>query len=350
MKAFNLKYLLAILFVICSSNALAERYQNELVILNWAEYLAPELVEAFEKQYDVKIKDIYFESDDDRDRMMVQTEALGVDLILVNGAAFKSYRKREWLQPIPLDQIKNAKYLEPRWLNAFDSAIGYSVPYFWGTLGIAYRKDLLSKPIVSWKQFFSPPETLSGKIVLVNSSVDIIGMALKSLGYSANSADRNELQQAKKVLQNVKPYVSKFGYVTLSKGSSLVTGDVIATMVYGGDALNVAEHHDQITYILPEEGGNIWVDYFAMSAHAKNYDMALKFLNFINNPKWAALNSQDLYLATPNSEAKKHLPSDFLANQIIFPNKEILKNSEFYKPIPARAQRLRASIYSEIVE
>lgn len=342
-------FLLGCLFVYSVSLS-ADTSKKHLVILNWSEFLAPSLVDAFEKKYEAKVKEVYFESDDARDQILLQTKGKGFDLILVNGSSFRSYRKKGWLQPIPLEEIENFKYIEKRWINAFDSVQGYSVPYFWGTLGIAYRKDLLVKPIERWSEFFNPSDELKGKIIVVKSSADIIGMALKSLGYSANSENHKELDQAKALLLQQKPHVAKYGYINLDENSALVKGDIVATMVYGGDALNVGEHHDQIVYVLPEEGGNIWVDYFAMSSEAANYDLAIKFLDFINDPEWAAVNAEETYLATPNTEAKKLLSDEFVSNPVIFPDNKTLEKSEFFKTLSPRAMRHRTSIFTRVVE
>ena len=333
-------------FLISPANA--SEPPKELVILNWSEYMLPEMIEAFEKEHNASVKEVYFESDDARDQILLQTRGHGFDLILANGAVMDTYRKRNWLQPIDLNSIPNSKHIESIWINSFISAKNYGIPYFWGTLGIAYRKDLVDTPITSWKQFFNPEEKLRGKILHVNSSRDILGMALKSLGYSANSESTTELNEAKKLLLSQKPYVSHYGYISLEKSSSLVKGNIIVATVYGGDALNVAEHNQNIVYVLPEEGGNIWVDFLSLSTHSKNPKLATKFLNFINSPKWAAKNAEDMYLATPNAAAKKLLSDELLNDPVIYPNKKALSQSEFYKELPPRVLRTRANIYSHI--
>ena len=185
---FQVITLVLVLFFVLFTNCKAA--EKVLTILNWSEYVSPDMIIAFEKKYKVKVKVVYFESDDARDKILLETDGKGFDLVLVNGAIFKSYKKRGWLQPINSEDIENLRHIEKRWLNIYKPAIGYSVPYFWGTLGIAYRKDLVSKPITSWKQLFHPAKELQGKILMVKSSRDLIGMGLKSLGYSSNSESK----------------------------------------------------------------------------------------------------------------------------------------------------------------
>ena len=323
---------------------------TELVILNWSEYMNTEMIKAFENEFNVRVKEVYFESDDARDQILLQTDGKGFDLILVNGITIDAYRKRGWLQTIPVADIPNLKYIQTRWQNAFESSGDYGVAYFWGTLGIAYRKDLVKQPITSWKQLYQPDKELQGKIIMVKSSRDIIGMALKALGFSSDSENIDELVQAEQLLMAQKPYVSRYGYITLEEDSSMVKGDIVASTIYGGDALNVAEYNNNIVFVLPEEGGNIWVDYFSISKASKQPKLAAAFINFINQPEWTAKNAEEMYLATPNSEAKKLLSPEQLNDPVIYPDASLLNRSGFHKVLSPKASRMRAQIFSRVVQ
>ena len=151
--------------------------------------------------------------------------------------------------------------------------------------------------------------------------------------------------EVEKLLMQHKPHVARFGYIILAKESSLVTGEIVAATVYGGDALNVAEHNKNIIYIVPEEGGHIWIDYFALSSSALNKPLAMAFLNFINQPEWAAKNAEEMYLATPNKSAKKYLSKEHLSNPVIYPSEKLLQNSEFHTELTPKINRLRARIF-----
>lgn len=332
------------------SSVVSAADKSSIVILNWSEYLNADLIAAFEKQYNATVKQVYFESDDARDKILLQTGGKGYDLIMVNGSTLSAYQRRGLIAPYNANKISNLKYIDERWRTAFEDAKEYGVPYFWGTLGIAYRADLVSKPITSWMDFFDPEDKLKGKLLIVKSSRDVIGMALKALGYSANSENREELLEAQQLLTRAKPYFSKFGYINLDETSSMLSGDTIAATVYGGDALNVAEHGENIAYVIPKEGGNIWVDYFSISSKAKNPDLAHAFINFMNEPKWAAVNAEEMYLASPNKAARKLLSKELINDSVIYPDESILSNSEFYKELNPRAHRLRSNIFQRITK
>ncbi len=343
------RYLFGIIFIaLISLPTCAQASDHKLVILTWSEYLSEELIRQFEQQFSAELHFVYFESDDHRDQIINQTGGKGIDLILVNGTNLDLYVRRKLIKPVPWELLPNARHINDSWRDAFSASSTYAVPYFWGTLGIAYRSDLVSKPFTSWKQLFDPAPELHGKTLIVNNSRDIIGMALKSLGYSANSEDTQELNQIMSLPLLSNPALAQFGYITLDADSSLVKGDIIATIAYGGDALNVAEHDDRIRYVIPDEGGNIWVDYFALAANTNNTRLAMQFLNFINQPENAAINAEAMYLATANTGAHQFLPEAILKDPVIYPDTSLLEKSELYRPLSPQAYRTRATLFSRI--
>ena len=184
--------------------------------------------------------------------------------------------------------------------------------------------------------------------MLINTTRDVVGMALKSLGYSANSVNTMELKEAEALLLKQKPYVNDYAYIATDETSSLVSGDIIAAMLYNGDALTVQEHHGAIEYLVPEEGGNIWVDYLVVSSTSKHKKAAWKFINFLHNPENAAQLAKMVYFATPNKAAEKYLSTEFLNDEIIYPSDKTIQKSEFYKRLPARTINLQNAIFSRV--
>lgn len=325
-----------------------EKIQESLVMFNWSDYMDPKLITQFKQETKIEVREVYYESDDQRDDILLNMDRAYIDIIVINGAMLNSYRKRGWLAPVNDQLIPNRRNLNPRWQEAFIGAKDYGIPYFWGTLGIAYRSDLVKEQITSWRQFFQPNDNLRGKIVLINTTRDVVGMALKSLGYSANSSDSKELSEAGDILLQQKPFVHEYSYLATDETSSLVSGDVIAAMLYNGDALTVQEHHEAIKYLVPEEGGNIWVDYLTVSSISKHKDAAWQFINFLHRPENAAQLAKTLYFATPNKAAEQYLSQEFLNDDTIYPSKEILQKSEFHQPLPARAINIQNTIFSRV--
>jgi len=344
-------YMLLILFVTLSFVVFTvHANESEVVFLTWAEYLDEEIVAEFEQKYGIKVKIVYYESDDDRDDLLIQTNGQGYDIILASGSALYKYRKQKWMAPLNTNMLPNMKYIDKKWIDIFQDAKGYAVPYFWGTNGIAYREDLVAKKPVSWRDLFQPEEHEKGKISMIRSSRDMFGMSLKMLGYSMNSNNKNEIDEAYKVLEKQKPFVKSYSYIRLDDKSALVKGQVSMSFAYNGDALSVMEHDKRIKYITPKEGVNLWVDYLFISSSSKNSGNAYKFINYLNEPKVSAKNAEYTYCATPNLGAVKYLPKGFLDNEVIYPSSDVLRKSEIYTKLNPRVARIRTMYFTKITD
>jgi spermidine/putrescine transport system substrate-binding protein len=292
---------------------------------------------------------VFFSSDEHRTELLLETGGKGYDLILTSGIDLAIYLQRNLVAPLDLERLPNIRHVSPQWRRAFPNAEQYAVPFFWGTSGVAYREDLITTPITSWMQIFDPGPELQGRIAMLNTSRDVIGMALKALGFSLHCEDEQALEKVRDLLRRQKPHVHSSLYLSMDESSLLVRGDVVAAMAYSGDALMLAEHNDHIRYVIPEEGGNIWVDYFIVARHAVNPELAHAFLNFINEPENAAQMATFVYYATPNLAAEKLLDEEFLNNPIIYPSATSLQNSEFFAPLSPRGQRRWHIIASELM-
>ena len=349
--AFYHRSFIAVIALLISSPCISSQAvdSQELVILTWSDYMDPELVARFEKQYNAKIRFTYFESDELRDDMLISTDAAGFDIICSNGRSIKPYARRGWILPITDQDIPNKQFIAQRWADAFPYAKEYAVPFFWGPVGIAYRQDLVKTPITSWKQLINPSPELSGKIILVKDARDLVSMALKSEGHSINTTDMELLNHAETLLLSQKPHVKSYSYLAVTKESELVKGEAVAALAYSGDALMAAEHEENIVYSVPEEGTNIWVDYLLISKATTNKKLAMDFINFLNEPKNAAQLAQYVYYASPNQAAEKYLPKDFLDDPVIYPDKQMLEKSEFYNELPPRVQKRYNNILPRLI-
>ncbi|MDJ0834058.1 MAG: spermidine/putrescine ABC transporter substrate-binding protein [Gammaproteobacteria bacterium] len=337
--------------LIVSAQASAENSKNELVILNWSEYIDPDLINKFEHQYNAKISEIFYESGAARDDMMVSTDASGIDIVVVNGIVISDYKEAGWLEPISAQKIPNLRHIMPRMRNAFADAETHAVPYFYGDVGIAYRKDLVKEAPESWMDMFQPEPYLHGKISMTSDVRDVFGAALKALGYSLNSDDPEEHEAAANLLKKQKPYVKTYNYLTLDRESALVKGDDIAmALFYSGDAIMVGQYNDNIDYVAPKEGSYIWIDYMTVMKKSDNKQLAFDFINFLNEPDNAAQLAEYVYYATPNKAAKKLLSAEILNNKIIYPPAEILGKSEFYRELPIDVLKIRNTAMSELLQ
>lgn len=323
---------------------------KELMLLNWPDYMDPDIVAEFKKRTGITVKQYYFDSDTARNALLLETGAKGFDIALINDASINLLAQHGWLEPLDQASIPNLKHVDPRRHSELVQTKYFGVPYFWGTVGIAYRKDLVPFSVSSWMDLLQPNEVLHGKISMIGDSRDLISVALKALGYSINSTDDEELKQAEALLYAQTPAVQTYRYLSLRADSTLLTGEVAMSMMYNGDALVLKKHDKNIVFIVPKEGSNIWVDYLSVLSSSPRKAQAKQFINFLNEPKVAAQLAQYVHYASPNQAAEKLLPKEFRDNSIIYPNPEALENSETHQRLNSNAQKKkRTAIFSRIV-
>ncbi len=308
-------------------------------MLNWSEYMDPDLLSRFEKETGIHVKEIFFETDETRDELLARTRGKGFDLFVVSGERVDGYVKSGWLAEIQRDSINNLKQIAPRWFDAYPTIKQYAVPLLWGTLGIAYRTDLVKKKITKWQEVLQPEASLRQRILLEKDSLDLMGMAMKVLGHSWNYYEQSAIDQAESMLLAQKPFVKAYGYPSLDASSSLVSGEVWLAMLYNGDALSLKAIEPKITYVVPEEGTILWVDCLVVLAASKNQVLAHRFIDFLHEPKNAAQLARYLHYATVNQAAELLLPPEHLHDPVIYPPPSVMAKSEFLAKPPARIDR-----------
>jgi spermidine/putrescine-binding protein len=231
----------------------------------------------------------------------------------------------------------------------FDPGNVYSVPYMWGVAGIGYDADKVTTPPTSLAALFDPAqaEQYAGKISLLNDSRETIGAALKYLGYSVNSTDPAQLEEAKQAILAVKPYVLTFDSDTYS--DIVVSGEVDISHGWNGNfAVAIAENPDRnLEFVIPEEGLTLFIDNFAIPVSAPNPYTAEVLLNFLHEPENAAAISTAVLYATPNDAAKEFLPEEVRNNTGVYPPQDALGNVEYINDV-GETTALYERIWTEI--
>ena len=274
----------------------------------------------------------------------------GFDVFMINGNDVVPYAKRGWIVPLGEEKVPNLAQVDARWKTAWPETEQYAVPYLWGTLGIIYRSDLIKDDITSWKQFYNPKEAWRGKIMLVDIHRLGIGMALKSLGYSLNSEDPAQVDEAIELVKRQKPYVQTYGYLKTDADSGIVSGETWMGQTWNGDALLLQKRNPAIRYVVPKEGGEIWMDYMVVSAFSEHKQLACDFVNYLIEASNSARAAEELEFASPNKEARKLLPKELLDNRTIYPSEELLEASETVKNINPRIKRKMIEAWALIKE
>ncbi len=340
---------LSLFFVL--SHAADKIQKPELVFLNWADYMDPTLIQEFSDLHQVHITQVYFESDQNRTEMLLETSGKGFDVVLTVGIDMASYRAENWLEPIDVKQVPHLKQTDERWLHAFDkSPQGYGVPFLWGGLGILYQKDKIKEPIETWMQLFKPDPSFKGRVHMLKGQQDMLGLALKALGYSYNSQSRSQLKEAEQLLLQQKHFVGSYGVPIIDETSGFVTGDYWLGMAFNGDALSLKALNDKLEFVIPKEGTGLWCDYLTVMKSSNNKALAFKFIDFLTQAENAARLVKTLNYASTNTAAKQFLSDKYIKNASIYPSSLILDRSETGAPfLPIKVERLRTNIYQKLI-
>lgn len=349
---FSLALLWASLFIspVPGQAASPQKKPLELVFLNWPDYMDQGLIKKFEKQQGCKIRQVYYETEEEQERLLSLTNGKGYDVVLVSMINGLSYLNRKWLAPVDVARVPNLRHVDPAWGRLAPELMKHAVPFSWGTMGIVYRKDLLKTEVRGWKDLLVPQEGLRGRILMIKDLRDAMVPALKMLGFSVNSSNMDELDAAEKALLGQKPFVKKYSYPALDKKSPLVKGNIWMAMVYSGDAVTLQELNRNIAFVFPEEGTSLWLDNLVVMESSPKKELAMAFLNFLNEPENAAQLAGHIFQATPNLAAKKLLPPEHLRNTIIWPDEKTMAGAELYAPLPPRVQKRYNSIFLKASE
>ncbi|MEO5362240.1 MAG: spermidine/putrescine ABC transporter substrate-binding protein [Magnetococcus sp. DMHC-8] len=309
---------------------------EELVLLNWDEYMDRTLLAEFEKETGIHVREVFFETEEGRDGLLAQTNGAGYDVAVVQAKDIQAYAHSQWLAPIPVDRIPNLKHIPAKWRTTYPEAEQYGVPWSWGTLGIGYRRDLLQREVTSWQDLLRPPATLKNRIMMLGDAVAMRTIAMKALGYSMNDFDKKVLAESAELLKAQKPYVHTYGYMGLGEKSPMITGEHWMALMFNGDAITLGRMEPNIAFVVPKEGTLLWVDCFTILKASKKQEQAARLIDFFHRPKNAARLAEAVHFATVNEGARPFLSADHLNNPIIHPPQEVLSRSEFPVNPPAK--------------
>lgn len=326
-------------------------WAREVVLLSWEDYVAPELLEQFTKSTGVKVRVVTFEDDGERDKLLVAAHAGDFDLICVNHSTLGAYRASGWLAPVGASEVPNLRHVDRKWFERVPDADGFAVPYFWGTTGIAYRKDLVDGELKHWKDLLEPRPSLVGFIAMTTNARDLTGVALKALGHSVNSSDSQHLKDAEALLMKQRPAVRNYNYelAVEREKSALITGEVRAALAFNGDALQLQAIEPRVAYVVPEEGTTLWIDFLAVAAQSARKADAYALLDFLNRPEVAVKNAQHVNFASPNNAAEALMPPAFRDNPAIYPPASVMQRAEFERELPPRAQKRVNELVSRVL-
>jgi spermidine/putrescine transport system substrate-binding protein len=225
----------------------------------------------------------------------------------------------------------------------------HAFPFAWGTVGIAYRVDLLKEPPQSWLTLFQPTAAHCGRLTVFSDARELVGSALKATRQPANADDAAAYARAEQLLKSQRPCVAKYQTVGSEADSDLVTGKVWLGMSYSSDAATLRSIEPRVRFMLPPEGGLIWIDYLTVLSSSPQKSAAYAFLKFLSEPDIAARQSRYSGAATPHRQALRQLPALVRADPVMYPSGAALAASEVIVKSTPAVMAMRNQIQAKIV-
>lgn len=307
----------------------AGKSKPKLYVFNWGDYINTEIISDFEKEFDCKVVYRDFATNEDL-YVKITNSKDPIDVIFPSEYMFERMKKENLLEKIDTNKITNLNNLNEIFSKKnVDPSNEYSVPYFWGTVGIVYNSEKYPDGFKKFADLWD--EKYAKDIVIYNSQRDVFMMALRKLGYSMNTRDRDELEKAKEELMKQKPLV--YGYLGDEIKDVLAAEEANIGLVYSGDAGFITNLNSKYKYVLPEEGTNLWFDVACIPKQFQNKELAEEFLNYLLRPEVAAKNAEYLQYATPVTKALELLPEELVNNKALYPDDKDLENTEVFHDI-----------------
>ncbi len=303
--------------------------KSVLNVYNWGDYIDESVLKDFEKQHKIKVNYDTFTTNED---MYIKLKAGGssYDMVIPSDYMIKRMIDEGMVEKIDFKNIPNYKYIGSIFKDLeYDPQNEYSVPYMWGTVGILYNKKMVPSKPDSWNILWDKKYTK--QILMMDSQRDSIGITLKMLGYSLNSEDLAELEQAKNLLIEQKPLV--LAYVVDEVKDKMIAEEAALAVVWSGDAVYCMRENENLDYVIPKEGSNLWFDAMVIPKGAPHKETAEKFINFMCDTDIAFRNADYIGYSSPHTEAIKKLPEEITSNRTAYPLADDLKSSEVFSKL-----------------
>lgn len=314
-----------------------------LHVYTWADYVKPELVQRFEQENGCKVVIDTFDSNEAM-YAKLKAGATGYDLLVPSSYMVKIMFDQGMLQPVNKNLIPNLVHIDPEYLRiAIDKDMDHSVPYMLTITGIAYLQSKVENFEASWAMF--DRADLKGRMTMLNDMRETIGAALKFLGYSLNSTDPGELEQAKQVVLRWKANLAKFENEQYKNG--IASGEFLLVHGYSGDILQVQAEDGDIGFAMPREGGAISCDDLVIARSAPQPRLAHAFINFLHEPAVAAENTGFTQFLCPNRDSYPLLDANIRENPGIFLPAEVKAKCEVLNDLGER-NALFVKVWDEI--
>lgn len=301
-----------------------------LYVYCFGDYFDPDLQYEFEEKTGYKLVVDLFDTNEEM-YPVIKNNTADYDVICASDYMIEKLISEDLLDEINYDNVPNAENVADSikpFMEAFDPGMKHSLPHTWGTYGIMYNKSMVDEEIDSWDVLWD--QNYKDKIVMPNSLRECYMIAAKKLGYSMNTADESQIQEMTQILIDQKPLVYSFAN---DSAREIMIGDSAAmAVITSGEVIYSKEYNENLEFVIPKEGTEVWTDCWAIPKAAKNKEAAEAWINFMLDGDTAETNFEYLTYAIPNK-----LITDKMDEAVLNPSKDLLDKCETLRNLGAEA-------------
>lgn len=317
--------------------------EPKLNFYNWTDYIAPETLPGFSSISGIEVTYDNFSTNDEMEAKIASGQA-GYDLVVPSDNFLRRFLRSGLLQPLDHDAIPNLRNLEPRFAEAeYDPGNRFSVPWAWGTTGLAYSKSQIGGEVTSFNAFDLPDAR--GRSSILDEARDGMAIGLLKLGHDPNTTDPKQIDDAANFLLSLK---KKLGQITSDVIEPLTSGQVRLAQAYSGDAFQASDTNDDIGYAIPSEGGLSYVDLLVIPKDAPHAANAHRFIDFVLGAEAGAALSNAVRYGSPNAAAKPLIDKELLNDPVVYPPDDQLAKLPFTKDLGGDAEALYADAWTKV--
>lgn len=323
----------------------------EIDVYNWGEYVANDSVnfldvnEDFEKLTGIKVNYTLFSSNEEL-YTKLKSGGANYDVIVPSDYMIGKMISEGMLQKLNFDNIPNYKYIDEKYKDTnFDPTNEYSVPMYWGVVGIIYNTTMVDEEdLTGWNILWN--EKYADNMLMFSNSRDAFALSLLDLGYDFNTTDEAEIEEAAGHLRAQKPFVQ--AYVMDEIYDKMEGGEAAVAPYYNGDAVLMMDVNEDLDFFIPENT-SIFIDSMCIPAGAKNKEAAEMYINYMCESTVAAANSYYVGYSTPHMGAMELLDEELVENEIAYPDDELIASLESFLTLPAETSSIMDSLWTDIM-
>ncbi|MDO5146827.1 MAG: ABC transporter substrate-binding protein [Eubacteriales bacterium] len=330
----------------CSGKGEGKKEKDSLVVFNYGDYIDRDVIKMFEKETGIDVKYEEYITPEDM-YTKYQSGGIDYDVICTSDYMIERMILDGEAQEIDTSRMEYLGNIDEKYLKlcqTFDKENAYAIPYLFGTVGILYNTEMVEEEIDSWSVLWD--EKYKNQIIMENSVRDAFIAPLKLAGHSINTTSKSQLWEAQKKLMEQKPLLA--AYLVDETKDAMISEDAALGVIYSGDATVAMEANENLDYVVPKEGTNIWFDCWMIPRSAKHKKEAELFIDFMNRPDVAMMNFDYIWYGTPNTAVYEALDEEAKEDATIFPDEEIISKCEVYQYLGEEMDGYYSRLWKEL--